>query len=287
MRLGVCGMLPGDFRDIDDSHLQAIRDLDLTAVAFHGNGELLPDVTAAECEKTRATIAAAGLQLPQFGIGFGECLFDPDAAVRARVLAKIERGIEVGVMVGAHYTLIRTGSLSPTGSYSPARANHAPDCYERLIDTLQKVAAKATAEDTSVIIETHVLTIMNSPETNAQVVKDTGSDRIVVVMDYVNHFQSLTQVFDSTPRLNHIFDIMGPIAPVGHVKDIRADPGLVLHLNEEIPGDGELDLATALRRWHEFYPDGYMLLEHLPAEKYPRAAANVHRIAREAGIEIH
>ena len=287
MRLGVCGMVPGDFREIEESHLEGVRALDVTAVAFHGDGERLPEVTPSECRQVRGRIAAAGLELPQFGIGFGECLFDPDAGVRNRVLAKIERGIEVGVMLNAHATLIRTGSLNPAGSYSPARENHAPECRERLVDTLGSVARKAEAEGMTIVIETHLLTIMNSPETNAEVVAAVGSDRIRVVMDFVNHFQTLAQVFDSTSRLEQIFDVMGEIAPVGHVKDIRVDPGLVLHLNEEVPGEGELDMATALRRWHGQHPDGYMLLEHLPAEKYPRAAANVHRIAREAGVEIH
>ena len=102
MRLGVCGMVPGDFREIEEAHLGAVRALDVTAVAFHGDGERLPGVTPEECRQVRGRSAAAGLELPQFGIGFGECLFDPDAEVRRRVIAKIERGIEVGVMLNAH-----------------------------------------------------------------------------------------------------------------------------------------------------------------------------------------
>ena len=61
-------------------------------------------------------------------------------------------------------------------------------------------------------------------------------------------FRTLQQVYNSTDRLNHIFDVMGPIAPVAHVKDIKVENGLVLHINEEMPGEGELDLAQALRR---------------------------------------
>jgi hypothetical protein len=30
-----------------------------------------------------------------------------------------------------------------------------------------------------------------------------------------------------------------------------------------------------------------MLLEHLPNEKYPQAAANVHRIIADAGISVY
>ena len=287
MRLGVVGMLPADFRQINAEHLAAISALGLTGAAFHAPGDQLFDVSDAECAQVRAVIAAAGMDLPQFGIGYGECLFDPDQAVRNAVLRKIRRGVEVAAALGAGTCLLRTGSLSPTGSYSPCRDNHTPESWQRLIATLRSVCDKAEAEGVTIVLETHVLTIANSPETNVRIVKDVGSERMRIVMDYVNHFQTLTQVFSSTERINHIFDVMGPICPVGHCKDIKLTNGLVLHIDEELCGEGELDMTTALRRWHEAYPDGYMLLEHLPNEKYPQASANVHRILSEAGIEVH
>lgn len=80
---------------------------------------------------------------------------------------------------------------------------------------------------------------------------------------------------------------MGPISPVAHCKDLRVRPGLVVHIDEAAPGEGELDMVTALRRWHDLHPDGYMLLEHLDSHRYPRAAANVRRLCATAGIEIH
>ena len=80
---------------------------------------------------------------------------------------------------------------------------------------------------------------------------------------------------------------MNPISVIGHVKDIKLSSGLVLHIDEETPGAGELDLALALKLWHDAHPDDYMLLEHLPAKEYPQAAANVHRILADAGIPVH
>jgi sugar phosphate isomerase/epimerase len=178
---------------------------------------------------------------------------------------------------------------------------------ERLIETLRRVADKAEAEGQTIVIETYATTIMDSPETNAQIVQAVGSERIRIVMDFVNHFQSLAQVYNSTARINHIFDVMGPVCPIGHCKDISVGNDLALHLNENIPGEGELDTATALRRWQALHPDGYLLLEHMPHEKLPHdpspgdyqrleqrllekyalAARNVHRIAREAGVPIY
>ena len=112
-------------------------------------------------------------------------------------------------------------------------------------------------------------------------------DRLRLVMNYVNHFQTLRQVYDSRARLRHIFDCMGPISAIGHCKDIAVRDDFVIHMDEEVPGEGELHLATALRLWHNEHPDGYMMLEHLPDESYPLAAANVHGILEKEGIAVY
>lgn len=287
MRLGVVGMMPSDFRTISADHLAAVRSLGLSGVGFHAPGRGLADVTDRECAQVRQTFADAGMELVQFGIGFPDCLFDPDAGARDEIVGVIGRGLEVAAALGAHVCLIRTGSLSGQGSYFPAAENHTRQSWQHLIDTLGRVAEKAEAVEQTVVIETHLLTILDSPEANRDAIAEVGSERLRVVMDYTNHFPTVQHVFHSTERLNHIFDLMGPISAVGHCKDIRFGKGLVLHIDEAIPGEGLLDLHTALRRWHSLYPDGYMLLEHLPNEDYPTAAANALRIAAEAEVEIH
>jgi len=310
MRLGIVGLLPNDFRTITHAHLETLQALGLTAASFHRDGGALAEITTDDCQRVRTVYKESGMDLAQFGIGFKECLFDPDPAVRDQVVGKIERGLEVADALGAQHCLIRTGSLSPRGSYSPARANHTPEAHELLVESLRRVAKKAEQVGQIIVIETHVLTIMNSPETNVAVVNEVGSSQIQIVMDYVNHFQTLDQVYNSADRINHIFDTMGAVCPVGHCKDITVNDGFVIHMSEELPGDGELDLATMLRRWHELRPNGYMLLEHLSAKEesnrpdhpgqklgwsprematfdlYERAAHNVQRIAREAGVPI-
>jgi len=310
MRLGIVGMLPNDFRAISYYHLETLQSLGLTGAAFHRDGGTLAEIRDVDCQRIQNLYREAGMDLPQFGIGYRECLFDPDAAVRKQVVDKIKRGIEVARGLDAHYCLIRTGSLNPRGSYSATPANHTPEAQALLIESLGEIAQKAEEVDQVIVIETHLLTIMNSPETNVAVIDEVGSDHLRIVMDYVNHFQTLEQVHNSTARINHIFDTMGAVCPVGHCKDIRIGDGLVLHIDEEIPGEGELDLAAVLRQWHELRPNGYMLLEHLradheinppdhPGQKlgwspqqmatfalYTQAAHNVQRIAREAGVPI-
>ena len=287
MRLGIVGMVPGDFRTFTREQMEAIRGLQFTGFGFHLDGDKVFDVTSAACDAFNAFMAGEDLDLVQFSITYGECLFHPNSAVRESGIAKINRGSEIARQLHAHAYLIRPGSLNPDGAWTSHRDNHLPESMERLIETLKPIAQKAEAEGVTLIMETHAVSIMDSPETCRQVVESVGSDNLRIVMDAVNHFQSLRQVYDSADRLNHIFDVMGAIAPVAHIKDIKVQNGLVLHLDEEVPGEGELDLAVMLRRFDGFHPDGYGLIEHLPMSKIPLANANVRRIAAENGIHIY
>ena len=120
-----------------------------------------------------------------------------------------------------------------------------------------------------------------------QMVQMVGSSHLRLVLDYVNHFETLKQVYQSRARLAHIFEEMGPCGPVMHVKDITLGKGLVLHIEEAIPGTGELDLEYCLQSWEKLYPDGYALIEHLPMGLIPEAVKNTRTIAASAGVPIH
>ena len=287
MRLGVVGLVPGDPRAITGEQLRRVAALGVSAACFHASGAVLSEVTSGDLRACRQRYRDVGLELAQLGLGYGECLFDPDPAVRAAIQRTIVRGLAVAGELDAGVMLMRTGSLSPTGPYNPSPRNHEPGRLELLIDELRRVAAAAESAGVEVVIETHNLTILGSPEINRQVIGTVGSARLGVVMDFVNHFQSLEQAYASTARLNHIFDVMGPISLIGHIKDLATADGFVVHLNEALPGEGCLDLHTAVRRWEELAPDRYLLVEHLPDERIPTAVANVQRIAAEAGVAIH
>ena len=287
MRLGVVGLVPGDPRAITGEQLRRVAALGVSAACFHASGAVLSEVTSGDLRACRQRYRDVGLELAQLGLGYGECLFDPDPAVRAAIQRTIVRGLAVAGELDAGVMLMRTGSLSPTGPYNPSPRNHEPGRLELLIDELRRVAAAAESAGVEVVIETHNLTILGSPEINRQVIGTVGSARLGVVMDFVNHFQSLEQAYASTARLNHIFDVMGPISLIGHIKDLATADGFVVHLNEALPGEGCLDLPTAVRRWAALAPNRYLLVEHLPDERIPTAVANVQRIAAEAGVAIH
>lgn len=287
MRLGIVGMLPGDFRTFVPDQMQAIRELGFTGFGFHLNGDDVFTITADECAGYRRFMSGQNLDLAQFAITYDECLFDPAAAVRQSVSAKIQRAIEVAAQLQAHALLLRPGSIDPDGPWNPHRDNHLPEHVDPLIDTLRPLAKKGETEGVTLAMETHAVSIMDPPEKCRAIVEAVGSERLRLIMDAVNHFQCLQQVYHSSDWVNHIFDEMGPIAPLAHIKDLKVSNGLVLHIDQEVPGEGELDLALVLRRFEELHPDGYGLIEHLRRDQIPTAVANVRRIAAEIGVRIH
>ena len=287
MRLGIVGMLPGDFRTFTREQMQAIRDLGFSGFGFHLDGDDVFTITAEDCVAYRRFMADQDLDLAQFAITYDECLFDPDLQVRDRVSAKIARGTEIAAQLETQAFLLRPGGLNPDGPWTPHRDNHRPEHVGPLVETLRPLARKAEQEGVILAMETHAVSIMDPPEKCREIVEAVGSENLRLIMDAVNHFQCLQQVYHSSDWVNHIFDEMGAIAPLAHIKDLKVSNGLVLHIDQEVPGEGELDLALMLERFDSLFPHGYGLIEHLGLEQIPRAAANVRRIAAEIGVEIY
>lgn len=286
MRLGIVGMLPGDFRTFTKAQLAEIRALTFTGFGFHLSGDDIFAITTADCHHYQQLLAGEGLDLAQFAITYNDCLFHPDQAIRARAIVKINRGTEIAAQLGAQAFLLRPGGLNPAGPWAPHRDNHRPENTALLVETLQPIAQKAEAEGVLLALETHAVSVMDPPEKCRAIIEAVGSNHLRLIMDVVNHFQCLQQVYHSTEWVNHIFDVMGPLAPLAHLKDLKVSNGLVLHIDQEVPGEGELDLALVLRRFDALYPAGYGLIEHLALAQIPQAVANIRRIAAENGVTI-
>lgn len=286
MKLGIVGMLPGDFRTFTHQQMQAIRQLGFSGFGFHLSGDDLFAVTDQDCAAYVRFMADQDLDLAQFAVTYDECLFHPDPEVRQRVSAKIRRGTEIAAQLQAQAFLLRPGSLNPDGPWTPHRDNHRPEHVGRLIETLIPLAHQAEKEGVILAMETHALSIMDPPRKCREIVDGVGSTHLRLILDAVNHFQSLHMVYQNPIWIDHIFDVMGPVAPLAHLKDLKISNGLVMHIDQEVPGEGELDLGRVLRHFHALHPEGYGLIEHLRLDQIPRAAANIRRIAVANGVEI-
>ena len=207
MRLGVVGLLPRDFRTLESPHLQTIQNLGFTGGAFHFPAELCEEITTADTDRCRARFAEHNLDLAQFSITYPECLFDPDPEIRNAIIRKIKKRNR------NRRGPIRTNlSLAPRQP-QPRRKLDAPSSksHHRSVGSPHRNPARNHPHPRTTTASQSSWKPTSSPssKTRKHAAKwSKTSDRPTwrLVMDYVNHFETLSQVYDSTDRLGpHLF----------------------------------------------------------------------------------
>ena len=115
-----------------------------------------------------------------------------------------------------------------------------------------------TAEeyDITVVLETHVTTTLNTPETIRRVIERTGSKRLKLNLDPCNFVGDPQTAFNLPPMLQHLFDVLGEYIATVHLKDFLLEDRFVVHIAQRITFTslrcrrpiGQLKLARHLSR---------------------------------------
>jgi sugar phosphate isomerase/epimerase len=283
MKLGVAGLLPGDWRKIDKDSTTRVR-----AAGFMGASLIIGHPLEAEksdIQRVKEAFAAGGLEVAQAN-GWYEALVNSDEALRLQGIQGLQALVRIARQVDAPNTYVRPGGLNPNGHWYGHPENHSPRTFERLVDSLKKVAVVAEGEGMPLAIEGHVLSVLDTPRRVRDLLDAVASPCLKFNTDPVNFIGTVHDVHDTRPVLNQLFDLLGANTVCGHAKDLALQDSLVIRIDEVMIGSGTLDYALFLRRFQEFCPDRYLLIEHLPDEKFPLARQNLLKIALESGVNI-
>lgn len=281
MRPGVVGLLPHDPREITAAHARALREAGFTGVSI-----VMPDpaaLTDAELDQARETLAAEGVRVAQTNCRY-EVMVHPDEARRQAGLNTLRQAIRCARRLDAATQYVRPGSLNPAGAWTPHPQNTRPETLARLVESLRQAAKMAEDAGVVLALEGHVVSPLDTAERMRDVLEAVGSPALRFNADPVNFVGGLADAWDTTAFLNHLFDVLGPYTVAAHAKDVRVEDRLVLHLSECPIGEGILDQETFLRRFHDACPDGYVLIEHLPAAKIPDAKRALDAAAARTGL---
>jgi sugar phosphate isomerase/epimerase len=98
----------------------------------------------------------------------------------------------------------------------------------------------------------------------------------------------LPRHFNTGKMIGEAFARLGPWIVSCHAKDIvmQGGPGNIsFHMNEVVPGDGNLDDAAYLDEIDRLGRDVPLMLEHFDVPGYRRGLAHIRRVAAEIGVE--
>ncbi|MBK8023670.1 MAG: sugar phosphate isomerase/epimerase [Chloroflexi bacterium] len=284
MKIGLLGLFTSDLTDVTYDRLRFAADLGFHGVGAHISvpASTVSDQTAANAKSVFANQGMPFLQL----WGPYPCIISPDESVRKAGVAGAQDIARLAAKMGVTESGVRPTSLSPRGDWVPHGDNYKPETEDRLVQSLIEILQVAEDLGVDIVLETHVTTTLNTPETIKRVIERTGSKHLKINLDPCNFVGDLPTAFNLEPMLNHLFDVLAPYIATVHLKDFMLEDRLVVHIAETIIGTGMMDFDTILTRLHQANPNAYGVIEHLPVGLIPLAKRNLTQKVRDLGLPL-
>jgi sugar phosphate isomerase/epimerase len=286
LRLGVAGgPVPRDPSEVTDDVARDLAGLGVTVLTTHFQPS--PQAVGGEpARRVRQVLAEHGISIIQ-ATGYNPQLTHPEPGVRAAELERLQRAFGAARDLGAEMIISGCGSHHATHFYGPHPANHQPETRQRLIDSLRQVVP--WAEDTGVMLalECHVTTALDTPEHIREVIDAVDSRWVRANFDPVNLLGTFSRVWENGEAMRDMWHVLGPrYVQSAHIKDVVADPELVVHISEAPPGTGLLDLDAFFDVCRNLGEGTAVIVEHLPADQARAAIEVVKAAAAERGFSF-
>ena len=281
MLLGAAGRVPGDWRGITEDELRAASAEGFTVLNLIATD---PEARQDDVDRLKRMFSQAGLQPGQTNGRYGGALVSPDEAEREAGIEFLKRMCGLTSRLGAPNTYLRPGSLNPKGAWLPHPENRSPRVFDRLVDSAKRACRTAEDEGVSIAVEGGVVSPLYSARRVRDFIDAVGSPALGFNQDPVNFVASLDDAYDMKRFLGEFFDLLGDVTIGAHVKDIRIVDQLLVHFEEEDIGSGLMDHELFLREMQRVCPDGHVLIEHIPPEKFAEANRQLMAFSDRAGI---
>ena len=282
MLLGAAGRIPLDWHRITDGELQRVASEGIDVLNIIVDDPL--DATEEDVRRLKRSFAAAGLLLGQTNGRYGGALVSPDELERTAGIEFVKRMCGLTRRLGAPNTYLRPGSLNPGGPWLPHPDNRSPRVFDRLVDSTKVLCEAAQNEGVRVAVEGGVVSPLYSAQRVRDFIDAVGSPALGFNQDPVNFVASLDDAYDMETFLTPFFDLLGDVTLGAHAKDFRVVDQLLIHFDEEDIGSGLMDHELFLREMQRVCPNGHVLVEHIPPEKFPDAIKRFTVFSDRAGI---
>ena len=285
MLLGVAGLVPGDWKSIDSAVLDNVAEHGFKTVQIRiDDPQSLKDK---DVKRLKSMFDARDFEMPQTVGNYGGNLIAEDENVRKNEIKFVKRMVNVSARLGSPNTYLRPGSLNPKGGWTPHPKNHSNEVWDRLVDSTKQICQVAENEGIMIAVEGGTVCPVDTPQRVKDLIDAVGSKSLGLNMDPVNFIGSLDIAYDTTSLINEFYRLLPDRIVGAHAKDFTVVSTLLPHFEESIIGQPEslLDNEAFLTGLQKVNPKAHVLVEHLPDDKIPVAAAGIRKAAERAGIE--
>ena len=185
-------------------------------------------------------------------------MIHPDKKQRNAGLRQLEPLMKLAKALDTKILALCTGTRDPDQMWRYHPANHEPQAYRDLLDSLNEALALAETYDRVLAFEPEVNLVIDSPKKARDLLYDVASPRLKVIFDPANIFPK--------EGLNHMHQLMTEAAHLlaedivlAHAKDILEDG----QAGDVAAGKGKLDYRHYLKLLQEIGFGGAILLHEL------------------------
>ena len=207
-------------------------------------------------QKVQSACREQGITIVSLAAYFN--MIHPDKEQRNAGLRQLEPLMKLAKALDIEILALCTGTRDPDQMWRYHPANHEPQAYRDLFDSLNEALAMAETYDRVLAFEPEVNLVIDSPRKARDLLAEIASPRLKVIFDPANIFPK--------GGLNHMHQLMTEAAHLlaadivlAHAKDILEDG----QAGDVAAGKGKLDYRHYLRLLREIEFGGAILLHGL------------------------
>ncbi|HEY9078377.1 MAG TPA: TIM barrel protein [Anaerolineaceae bacterium] len=210
----------------------------------------------------------------------------PDATERQKALEKCKKALCLADKTGARCCVNIAGSRGKKWD-GPDASDLTSETFDRIVETVRDIIDDVSPTRTFYTLETMPWMYPDSVDSYLALIRAIDRNAFAVHLDIVNLINCPERYFHQDRLIDECIDKLGGLTRSVHLKDIRLQDHLTVHLDEVRPGLGGLQFPLLLRRLARLDPDLPVMLEHLESEDRYDAAANfIREVARENQIAL-
>ncbi len=238
-------------------------------MACAGLPTLPPRIDAATVAAVRDGAAAAGVRIPAISATFNIIHPDRDAAERGFAGLAVLAG--AAQAMGCDLLTLCTGTCDAADMWRGHPDNATPSAWAAMRAAVDRALEIAEAHGIRLGVEPEHANVVNDARAAARLLREAGSDRLVIVFDPANLLTAAT-LPDQHAILARAADLLGARTAILHAKDMASDGTL------QAAGRGAVDFAHARRRLAAQGFSGPVIAHGLTAAEAPGAAAHLRRL---------
>ena len=154
-------------------------------------------------------------------------MIHPDPDVVACGIKRFEQIASASAGLGCSLITLCTGTRNTEHMWKPHPDNDAPEAWQDLLRTMEKLLSLAERYDLTLGVETEASNVVNTPE-RARLLLDTVKNRrLKIIFDPANLFHPGTASPEKAVDIvEHAFSLLKDDIVLAHAKDIRAGDGI-------------------------------------------------------------